>query len=228
MKSLALLPLYGLLALCASCSSCGGNPFAPETKSPDPDEIGPETGPAPAATTPEQLMDNLTRAMRTRDEELYETLLDKDFLFTEANCLLEVIYDNGLEEELEIMSGSRDGSQPGIFDIFLNFSYDFDLIRRSQELGSDYPESYPGDPDGHPDEDWQVFRGRVQMLMLDENGDGFRVDQIMTYKLRRDPEDELWKIVRWIDDPLAGDCGGAGKPLANAVSWAVLKQHIAP
>ena len=174
-------------------------------------------------------MDNLTRAMRTRDKELYESLLDKDFLFTEANCLGEVEYFNKLEEELEIMVGSRDGSRLGIFDIYRDFSYDFEETRRSQELGSEHPESFPGDPDGHPDEDWEVFYGRVQMLLLDENGDGYRVDQFMTYKLRRDPDDGLWKIVRWIDDPLGGsDCGGAGKPSANAFSWAALKQQVAP
>ena len=79
-------------------------------------------------------------------------------------------------------------------------TFDFELTRRFQELGSEHPESFPGDPDGHPDEDWEVFYGRVQMLMLDENGNGFRVDQFMTYKLRFDPEggeDGLWKIVRW-------------------------------
>lgn len=223
MKSFTFFMFCGLLALSA-CSSCS-NPFAPDTHTPSPQ---PPEPPAPEATTPEQLMDNLARAMRTRDKQLYESLLDKDFWFTEDNCLGEVEYNNGLEEELQIMAGSRDGSQLGIFDIYRDFDFDFELIHRDQELGSEYPESYPGDPDGHPDEDWEVFRGRVQMLLLDENGDGYRVDQIMTYKLRLDPEDGLWKIVRWLNSGLSGDCGGAGKRLANAFSWAALKQQIAP
>ena len=221
MKSFAFLTLCGLLALSA-CS----NPFAPPTQSPT--VIEPPAPPAPDATTPEQLMDNLARAMRTRDKELYESLLDKDFWFTEDNCLGEVEYNNDLEEELQIMAGSRDGSQPGIFDIYRDFDFNFDLIRRDQELGPEYPKSYSGDPDGHPDEDWEIFRGRVRMLLLDDKGDGFRVDQIMTYKLRLDPDDGLWKIVRWINDALSGDCGGAGKRLANAFRWAALKQQVAP
>lgn len=231
MKSFTLLSFCGLLALSACGGGGGCNPFAPDRISPDPEAIGPDTEPAPPATTPEQLMDNLARAMSTRDKELYESLLDKDFLFTELNCLLEVEYFNNLEEELEIMGGSRDDSQPGIFDIYRDFSYDFTLTIRKQELGSEHPESYPGDPKGHPDEDWEVFYGRVQMLLLDENGDGYRVDQNMTYKLRFDPDDGdgTWKIVRWIDDPLGGsDCVEASKRLANALSWAALKQKIAP
>ena len=224
MKLFTLLSFCGFLALSA-CS----NPFAPETQRPS--VIEPPAPPAPPATTPEQLMDNLDRAMSTRDKDLYETLLDKDFLFTEPDCLGEVVYFNNLEEELEMMGGSRDGSQLGIFEAFRDFDFDFELTRRFQELGSEHPESFPGDPDGHPDEDWEVFYGRVQMLMLDENGNGFRVDQFMTYKLRFDPEDGedgLWKIVRWENDALAGDCGGAGKRLANVFSWAALKQQVAP
>lgn len=221
MKLFTLLAFCGLLALSA-CS----NPFAPETQRPS--VIEPPAPPAPPATTPEQLMDNLDRAMSTRDKDLYESLLDKDFLFTEPDCLGEIVYFNNLEKELEMMGGSRDGSQLGIFDVFRDFTFDFELTRRSQELGSEHPESFPGDPNGHPDEDWEVFYGRVQMLMLDENGDGYRVDQFMTYKLRLDPGDGLWKIVRWENDALAGDCGGASKRLANALSWAALKQQVAP
>lgn len=220
MKSLALLTICGLLAL----SAC--DTFAPKTQKPT--EIEPPEPPAPEATTPEQLMDNLSRAMRTRDKELYESLLDKDFLFTEWNCLGEVAFFNNLEEELEMIAGSRDGSQQGLLDRFRDFDFDFELTRRSQELGSDYPEAFDGDPNGHPDEDWEVFYGRVQMLMLDDKGDGFRVDQFMTYKLRFDPDDGLWRIVRWEADALSGDCGGAGKHVANAFSWAALKQQVAP
>ena len=220
MKLFTLLSFCGFLAL----SAC--DIFAPPTQSPI--VIEPSDPSAPPATTPEQLIDNLDRAMSTRDKDLYESLLDENFLFTETDCLLEVIYDNGLEEELTIIGGSRDGSQPGIFDIYRNFDFDFKLIRRSQELGSEYPGNFPGDPKGHPDEDWEVFRGRVQMRLLDENGNGFRVDQIMTYKLRFDIEDGVWKIIRWENDALEGDCGGAGKRSANVFSWAALKQQVAP
>ena len=208
-----------LLGLCAC-----GNPFAPAKHTP---EGTGDLPPAPEATSPAQAMDNLARAMRDRDKDLYETLLDKKYWFTETDCLGDLVLANGFEEELEIMGGSRDGSQAGIFDIFRTFEYDFELIRRSQELGPEFPSAFEGDPDGHPDEDWEVFRGRVEMLLLDENGDGFRVDQIMTYNLRL-AEEALWKLTRWLDAPLSGDCAGAGKRPVGVHSWTALKQQAAP
>ncbi|MFA6111635.1 MAG: hypothetical protein WDA75_22980 [Candidatus Latescibacterota bacterium] len=209
-----------LVLVVVGTSACS-NPFAPKKHTPD--DGG--NDPAPPATTPEILMDNLDRAMRDRDKDLYETLLAEEFWFTESDCQGDLLYAYGLEEELRLMGGSRDGSQPGIFDRFRTFDYDFQLIRRSVELGAEHPEAYPGDPDGHPDEDWEVLRGRVQMLLLEADNEGFRVDQIMTYKLRR-TADGLWQMIRWIDDPLSGDCGTeaeAGKPTAATTGWGAAK-----
>ena len=95
-----------------------------------------------------------------------------------------------------------------------------------QYIGSEFPETYEGDPDGHPDENWEVFYGRVQMLMLDENGDGYRVDQFMTFKLRQD-EEGIWQMVRWLDDPLSGSCG-SGKILVEEDTWGRIKSSIFP
>ena len=205
----------------AVCSCERSETIEPEPVIPEPETV--------VATTLEQLMHNLARAMRdrNRDKALYETLLDEDFQFTEFDCLGNIVFDNDRETELTIIVGSRDGSTKGLFDIFPDFSYDFELHRRSQELGSEYPEAFEGDPDGHPDEDWEVFYGRVQMLILDENGDGYRVDQFMTFKLRLDDKG-LWRIVRWIDDPPSGLCVGAGKILVEEDTWGRIKSSIFP
>ena len=176
--------------------------------------------PPPPATSPEQLMENLALAMNGRDGALYETLLDGNFWFTESNCVGELVFANGREEELEILAGTRDGSHKGIFDVFPTFEFEFGLLERSLELGRDYPEAFEGDPDGHPDEDWEAFRGRVEILLLISDDEGFRVDQIMTFKLR-EGDDGIWRLVRWIDDPLGGDCG-AGKIL-EVDTWGRIK-----
>ena len=78
MRSLTILVTCVLLL---AFSACGGNPFAPEKHTP---EGGVDLPPAPDATSPAQAMDNLARAMRDRDKDLYETLLDQDFWFTKT------------------------------------------------------------------------------------------------------------------------------------------------
>ena len=198
MKFHNLLIAFSLVLL----SNCGDDDKSP-TDSADSPNGSPDL-PAPL-TTPEALMDNLTLAMRNRDIDIYESLLSDQFWFTETDCTGEIIFANGLEEELELMGGSRDGSSPGIFDVFRTFEYEFTPIRRYIELGTEFPNAFDGDPDGHPEEDWEVFRGRVFMLLLQAADEGFRVEQEMSFKLHR--EGDEWKLVRWVDDPLAGDCG---------------------
>ena len=45
----------------------------------------------------------------------------------------------------------------------------------------------------------------------------------MNFKMRQGT-DGLWRIVRWIDDPLAGDWGdGAAKPVGG-ITWSGVKQ----
>ena len=222
-----VVPLVFSIALVlASCS----NPFAPSTDRPPVDGNG-QLEPALDATEPEIAMDNLERAFNERDKELYETLIDDDFWFTEENCLGEPVFENDKEEELEIM-GPRDGSSQGIFDIFRTIEYAFDPLERWTELGRDRPIAFEGDPDGHPDENWEVFRGRVQILLLKAPDEGSRVDQTMNFKLRQG-EDGLWRIRRWIDDPLSGDCDvdtgndGPAKPVGafDPTSWAEQKRR---
>ena len=164
----------------------------------------PVTPPAPDATTPQVVMENLERAFDEGDRDLYETLLDDAFWFTETDCRGDLLCYYGKEEALRIM-GPRDGSSHGIFDIYRTIAWRFNPSRRYTELGRDRPESFEGDPDGHPDEDWEVFRGRVEILMLKEADDGYFVDQVMTLKMRKG-DDDLWRIVRWLIDPLSSDC----------------------
>lgn len=221
----ATLLAVGLVLVLGACS----NPFAPKTEAPPEDTV---QGPAPLATSPEQVVLNLERAFQDRDKDLYETLLDIEFWFTETDCNGFLVFSNDREVELEIM-GSRDGSSQGIFDIFRTVEFDFTLQERKEEFGFEHPDAFENDPDGHPDEDWAFFQGRVQILLLENDNDGFRVDQTMTYKMRLLRPDELqdsdivpeltdeeraelvannqslWRMRRWDNNALAGgnDCG---------------------
>ena len=206
------IALTGMLL--AGCS----NPFAPKVERVEEKELPPP----PKATTARVVMENLERAFNERDKELYETLLDDAFYFTETDCNGDLKYWNDKEEELQIM-GPRDGSSQGIFDIYRTIEWSFFQSRRSTELGRDHPTSHEDDPDGHPDEDWEVFRGRVEILLLERPDEGYFVDQVMTFKMRRG-DDGLWRIVRWMDDPLSTGCdeGPSTKP-AGGSTWSSVK-----
>ena len=206
-----MLLLLVVIALALAACSKDDNPLEPANSTE-------KVEAAPPATTPEQLIHNLAQAIRNRDKVLYGTLLDEDFRFVEFGQY-ETRFENDRETELDIIEG--------LFDVFRHHAaFDFTLKHRDQELGSEYPAAFPGDPNGHPDEDWEVLRGRVQMALLRSVDEGYRIDQDMTYKLRRNPKDERWKIVRWENGALTGSCRRLGKIRleVSADAWGCVKR----
>ena len=176
--AIVLLVLLGLLAC---------NPFAPEKKkggggTPDRTLQNP--------TTPEILFENLDYAMNNRDIEVYEDLLDEDYWFTEPSEIDSLDLAWGKDYDMDAVRN--------IFEAFTTFEYNFIASRRDVELGIEYPGE---GPDAHPDEDWDVFFGPVEMFMLDDNSDGFIVNQNMTFKLRQDKDTDLYTIIRWVSHP---------------------------
>ena len=177
-----ILVMLGLsMAIGLACN----NPFAPKKTDPVGKEIEP-------ATTPEKLLIRLDYAMNERLWEDYESLLDDNYWFSEPNDLDSLDFEWGKDRDVE--------SVKNIFQEHETFTFEFLQTQRRTER----KEEYPGEGhDAHPDEDWEVFYGHVEMFMLEPNGlDGFRVDQFMTFKLRYNLETKLWYIIRWIDDPL--------------------------
>ena len=45
----------------------------------------------------------------------------------------------------------------------------------------------------------------------------------MNFKMRQGADD-LWRIVRWIDDPLAGDCGDSAAKPVGGLTWSDVKR----
>ena len=157
------------------------------------------------ATTVEIFLTNFERAMDQRDEELLDQLLDERFFFSQDDCLGQNVFVNDRKTYLECLTGNSDGSLEGIWDIFRDFNFDYNLIERTVELGPEFPNAFEGDPDGHPDEDWEVLRLQISVLMTDGQDNGSRINKIVFLKLRRD-EAGLLRLVRWDNDSLAGDC----------------------
>ena len=122
--------------------------------------------PAEPACTPEIVMDNLQRAFDERDKELYESLIDDRFWFSEADCVGEPVFANGKEEELRIIGRLEASSDQGIFDIYQTLEFEFIVVDSLIAAGEEFPISSEGDPDAHSDEDWKVYSGRSQILLL--------------------------------------------------------------
>ena len=73
-----------------------------------------------------------------------------------------------------------------------------------------------GRSEGHPDEDWEVFRGQVEILLVSAPNESYRIEQNQAFKLRK-REDDLWRIRRWIADPPAAACDGESREVTD--SW---------
>ncbi len=182
-------------ALIIGCS----NPFSPKPKRPPdiPVEVD-IVDVIPDATTPEIFLENLDFAMDHKDIGVYEDLLDERYWWTEPNQTDSLDFAWGKDRDIEVVKR--------IFEEFAIFDFDFTQAvgtrgRFTEEKGTELPQ-FEGDPNAHTDEDWEVLFGPVNMFMVDETREnGFRVSQNMTFKLRQN-EKGLWKIVRWIDDPI--------------------------
>ena len=219
----ALPAVLAAALLSAHCADSGYGPPLP----PSPPDAGGEGAAPPVASTPEIAMENLERAFEERDPDLYESLLDDNFWFTEADCRGQLMYYNNRQHELAIMGADGDDSRRGVFEVFQEIEFYLVAEERYDELGADSPMAFEGDVDGHPEEDWHVYRGRVEMLLLHTRDDGYQVDQVMTFKLRQD-EAGTWRIRRWADDPLERDCSESGEEPAGAESWGRIKASLSP
>lgn len=144
--------------------------------------------------SPSTFPDNLLYALQERDGEYYGTLLDPDFQFTESDCQGTTVYAYDKAEEIKIM-GAREHLNPGLLDFYRSIQWSCDVLERSSES----PNAE------HPDEEWEVLLLRSKFLLLRSPDEGYHGEQLMTFKLR-EGEDSLWRIVRWIDDPLFGSC----------------------
>ncbi|MCD6170244.1 MAG: hypothetical protein J7J76_06850 [Candidatus Latescibacteria bacterium] len=185
---LMLLLIVSVAAFSVGC----WNPFAPPEHKRRPDTqltVQPRT-------TPENVINNLIYAMTNRDIEVYEDCLDEDYWYhsppvfpDDPESFLDLSKDDDVTIVRRIFGLDPTYDRPGFQVIEFTFYHGKPQI----ELGEDKPEE-------HPDENWVVFEGTVDMyLYSDETKEhGHHVNQTMIYKLREDSEG-MWTIIRWED-----------------------------
>ncbi len=108
--------------------------------------------------------------------------------------------------------GTRDGSSRGIFDIYRTIEWGFLLSRR---WNSKWP---PGEQAGPEEEEWEGFRGLGKITLLNQSGESYFVDQMMTFKVALDG------IMSWIAHPV---CSEDDKPeVGSSFSWGSFKERL--
>jgi hypothetical protein len=178
--ALPALSIAGMVVLCLA-GGCS-NPFSPPN-------IGPRGGaPIKSLTSPENVLDNLVYAYEQRDFDVYETLLDPDFVF--------VYFDPERVEGIETVVVPRDGPS-GDLERTRRLLRVFDEIRipvfRVTETSVDSTGSRT----------LQKRRVAFQLTLRDLDGDfgfeSFEASGDAMFWLGQSSFNGLWHIVRWED-----------------------------
>lgn len=147
------------------------------------------------STTPELLLEALGAAMSNRDLTQYGLLLDPEFRYT-VTCASQEFSDHQLGEELAIMEK--------LFEHFTSIEAEFTV-----------EDSQAGD-------NGQIVESRMRILLVDDNGDGSRLDQFVTLSLSEDDAGS-WRIRQWLDRAPDG-----GDECSEGARWSVVRQSFVP
>jgi hypothetical protein len=178
LKRIYLLSLlFSLVALGFGCF----NPFSPS-------EIGPGTiMPIAPQTDPDSVLHNFKYAYENRDSIVYENCLDKDFIF---------IYNDQdeIEGEVEVLI-PRDGKGGDLYITKALFRV-FDDIRLDTWIVTSAPDSVG-------EEIWKKRNVIFHLSLRDTDGDydyqHLEASGFAEFMFRKSKEDNLWRIIRWID-----------------------------
>ncbi len=182
----------------------------------------------PPLTSPENVFENLYYAMNQKDIELFEYLLDDEYLFFPPSQIDTLNFAWNKTEDVTLVGR--------VFNYFDKIEYELmqtgaHWIEYDVNIAS---EDATDISDEHPDENWEVFQRPVTLYLLDEAGtEGFFIQTDFEFKMRiqKDPETgepildsdtgkPIWKIVRWTEYI------GSGKiaKTAEKASWGAIKR----
>lgn len=172
--------IFCLLPLWSGCF----NPFSPSV-------IGPSAiKPIAPQVDPDSVLHNFKYAYENRDSIVYENCLDKDFIF---------IYKDQDEIEGEIVvSIPRDGRGGDLYVTKALFRV-FDDIRLDTWI-------VVPSPDSVGEEIWKRRNVTFHLSLRDTDGDydfqHMEATGFAEFMFRQSEEDNLWRIVRWIDESI--------------------------
>ncbi len=174
-----------LLSLICSLVTLGDgcfNPFSPSV-------IGPSViKPIVSQTDPDSVLHNFKYAYEKRDSIVYENCLDKDFLFIYRD--LDKV--EGVEVLVEI---PRDGKGGDLYVTGALFRT-FDNIRLDTWIVTPAPDSVG-------EEIWKRRNVIFHLSLRDTDGDydfqHLEAAGFAEFMFRQSEEDDLWRIIRWID-----------------------------
>jgi hypothetical protein len=181
-KKICLLSLiFFLVALWFGCF----NPFSPSV-------VGPGTiKPIAVQTSPDSVLHNFKYAYENRDSIVYEDCLDKDFIFRYKDQ--DEIEQRDIDVEIP-----RDGKGGDLYITRALFRV-FDDIRLDTWVVTPAPDSVG-------EEIWKRRKVEFHLSLRDVDGDydfqHLEATGFAEFIFRQSKEDNLWRIVRWIDESI--------------------------
>jgi len=180
--SMRIYLLVMVLTLCSLAVSCF-NPFSPSVIEPS------ALKPIAPQVDPDSVLYNFKYAYENRDGIIYENCLDPDFIFVYIDQDEVTLRDEPVEVP-------RDGKGGDIYRTKGLFRA-FDDIRLDTWKVSEASDSVVGE------EIWKVRNVTFHLSLRDTDGDYDYLHMEATgfaeFLFRQSKEDNLWRIVRWID-----------------------------
>jgi len=173
--------LTAVLSLCAAAVSCF-NPFSPSV-------VGPSAlKPIAPQVNPDSVLYNFKYAYENRDSIVYENCLDNDFIFIYRD------QDEIEQREVEV-EVPRDGKGGDMYRTKALFRV-FDDIRLDTWIVTSARDSVG-------EQIWKVRNVTFHLSLRDTDGDynyqHMEATGFAEFLFRQSKDDNLWRIVRWID-----------------------------
>ena len=144
-------------------------------------------------TQPGIVVENLKVAFQQLEPDWYEQCLHPNYFYESPPVLDEDPWKVPRSEEVAIITRMMEDCK--------QFHFTANHLSSYPEYGIDIEDK----PDGvavsqeHPDEIWYVYNYNITMEVYTNSHGDFRIPQNVQFKMVKDPDTELYSIIRWYD-----------------------------